>query len=109
MAREMNGNDILVRINNLKTYFYLREGVVRAVDGATLSIRRGKTLGVVGESGCGKSVTAQSILQIVPKPGLIVEGEITLFADGDAGGGEGAEVNIVLNWFDELERLLRVP
>lgn len=94
MVRDMNDNDILLRINNLKTYFYLREGVVRAVDGATLSVRRGKTLGVVGESGCGKSVTAQSILQIVPRPGLIVEGEITLFGDGDGGGGEDAGVNI---------------
>lgn len=71
--------DTLIDIRGLKTYFYLREGVVRAVDGATFSIRRGKTLGVVGESGCGKSVTAQSILQIVPRPGRIVEGEITLY------------------------------
>ena len=66
----------LIEIRNLQTHFYLREGVVRAVNGASLSIPRGKTLGVVGESGCGKSVTAQSILQIVPKPGRIVAGEI---------------------------------
>ncbi len=70
--------DMLIDIRDLKTYFFLREGTVRAVDGATFSIRRGKTLGVVGESGCGKSVTAQSIMQIVPKPGRIVSGEITL-------------------------------
>ena len=94
MRSDMNDDDILIRINELKTYFYLREGVVRAVDGATLSIRRGKTLGVVGESGCGKSVTAQSILQIVPKPGLIVDGEITLFREGFAEGEEATEVNI---------------
>ncbi len=66
----------LIEIRNLQTHFYLREGVVRAVNGASLSIPRGKTLGVVGESGCGKSVTAQSILQIVPKPGRVVDGEI---------------------------------
>jgi peptide/nickel transport system ATP-binding protein len=75
----MATQDILLEINNLKTHFFLREGVVRAVDGATFSIRRGKTLGVVGESGCGKSVTAQSILQIVPKPGRIISGEITFY------------------------------
>jgi oligopeptide/dipeptide ABC transporter ATP-binding protein len=75
-----NGNnDMLVRIKDLKTYFFLDEGTVRAVDGVDMEIKRGRTLGVVGESGCGKSVTARSILRIVPKPGRIVEGEITLF------------------------------
>ena len=68
----------LVDVHNLKTYFFLDEGVVRAVDGVDFSILRGQTLGVVGESGCGKSVTARSILRIVPKPGRIVGGEITL-------------------------------
>lgn len=66
----------LLEIRNLETHFHLREGVVRAVDGASFTLPRGKTLGVVGESGCGKSVTAQSILQIVPKPGRIVSGTI---------------------------------
>lgn len=73
----MNDNrELLVEVKNLKTYFYLDEGTVRAVDGADFVIRRGETLGVVGESGCGKSVTARSILNIVPKPGKTVEGEI---------------------------------
>ena len=76
-------NDILIEIKDLKTYFHLREGTVKAVDGASFSIHRGKTLGVVGESGCGKSVTAQSILQIVPKPGSIVGGEINLYGASD--------------------------
>jgi peptide/nickel transport system ATP-binding protein len=67
----------LIEVKNLKTYFYLDEGVVRAVDGVDLSILRGQVLGVVGESGCGKSVTARSILRIVPKPGRIIGGEIT--------------------------------
>jgi len=75
----MADNDTLIEVNNLKTYFYLREGKVRAVDGVNLMIRRGKTLGIVGESGCGKSVTAQSVMQLVPKPGKIVEGEIILY------------------------------
>ncbi len=74
----MLGNNTLIEVKNLKTYFFLDEGVVRAIDGVDFSIPRGQTLGVVGESGCGKSVTARSILRIVPKPGRIVEGEITL-------------------------------
>ena len=78
----MAGKDTLVRVRNLKTQFFLREGVVRACDGVDLSIERGMTLGVVGESGCGKSVTAQSIMRIVPKPGRIVAGDITLYQVG---------------------------
>jgi oligopeptide/dipeptide ABC transporter ATP-binding protein len=74
-----NNNNVLIKVEGLKTYFYLDEGTVRAVDGIDMEIKRGKTLGVVGESGCGKSVTARSILRIVPKPGRIVEGEITLY------------------------------
>lgn len=69
-------NETLIEVKNLKTYFFLEEGTVRAVDGASFSIGRGEALGVVGESGCGKSVTAQAILRIVPSPGRIVEGEI---------------------------------
>jgi len=65
---------VLVEIKDLHTHFFTREGVVRAVDGVNLDIRRGKTLCVVGESGCGKSVTAFSVLQLVGKPGRIVSG-----------------------------------
>ncbi len=75
--------DTLVEVKNLKTYFYLDEGVVRAVDGVDFTIREGRTLGVVGESGCGKSVTAQSILRIVPHPGRIVDGAIMLSGERD--------------------------
>ncbi len=71
-----NNRELLVEVKNLKTYFFLDEGTVRAVDGAEFTIHRGETLGVVGESGCGKSVTARSILNIVPKPGKTVEGQI---------------------------------
>ena len=80
----METQDLLIEVRDLKTYFYLREGVVRAVDGATFSIERSKTTGIVGESGCGKSVTAQSIMQIVPKPGRIVGGEITFWQDSSS-------------------------
>lgn len=74
----MENNNLLLEVKNLKTYFFLDEGTARAVDGVDFDIRYGQTLGVVGESGCGKSVTARSILRIVPKPGRIVEGDITL-------------------------------
>ena len=70
--------DALIEVKDLKTHFFLDEGTVRAVDGVSFSIAKNETLGVVGESGCGKSVTAQSILRIVPDPGRIVEGKITL-------------------------------
>jgi peptide/nickel transport system ATP-binding protein len=67
----------LLDVKNLKTYFFTDEGVVRAVDGVDLYIKQGETLGVVGESGCGKSVTALSIMKLIPQPpGKIVEGEI---------------------------------
>ena len=67
----------LLDVKNLKTHFFTDEGVVRAVDGVDLYINQGETLGVVGESGCGKSVTALSIMKLIPQPpGKIVEGEI---------------------------------
>jgi len=78
-----NGHETLLSVRNLKTYFFQDEGTVKAVDGATFDVYPGQTLGIVGESGCGKSVTAQSILRIVDQPGRIVDGEITLrCADG---------------------------
>jgi oligopeptide/dipeptide ABC transporter ATP-binding protein len=72
----MTSNPISIQIQNLKTYFFLDEGTVKAVDGATFDIRQGETLGVVGESGCGKSMIARSILRIVEYPGKIVEGSM---------------------------------
>jgi oligopeptide/dipeptide ABC transporter ATP-binding protein len=67
----------LIEVKNLKTYFYTEEGISKAVDGVDLQISPGETLGVVGESGCGKSVTALSIMRLVREPpGKIVDGEI---------------------------------
>jgi peptide/nickel transport system ATP-binding protein len=68
----------LLSVRNLKTYFFQDEGLVKAVDGASFDVQPGRTVGIVGESGCGKSVTARSILRIVERPGRIVEGEILL-------------------------------
>jgi len=67
----------LLEVDNLKTHFFTDEGVLPSVDGVSFQIDRGETLGIVGESGCGKSVTAMSILQLIPQPpGKIVGGEI---------------------------------
>jgi peptide/nickel transport system ATP-binding protein len=75
----------ILSVRNLRTYFRQDEGVVRAVDGASFDLQPGTTLGIVGESGCGKSVTARSILRIVERPGRVESGEIWLnrrLADG---------------------------
>ena len=72
----ISADESLLAVKDLKTHFFTDEGLVKAVDGVNLSLKRGQTLCVVGESGCGKSVTARSILRIVPAPGRIVAGEI---------------------------------
>jgi oligopeptide/dipeptide ABC transporter ATP-binding protein len=69
-------SETLLDVKDLKIHFFTDEGVVRAVDGVDLDIKRGKTLALVGESGCGKSVACRSFLQIVHSPGRIVSGEI---------------------------------
>ncbi len=67
----------LLEVRDLRTYFYTQEGTVKAVDGVTYTVEEGETLGLVGESGCGKSVSALSILRLIPQPpGKIVSGEI---------------------------------
>ncbi len=82
----------LLEVKNLRTYFYTQEGVVRAVDGVSWDLNEGETLGLVGESGCGKSVTAMSILRLIPNPpGRIVDGEI-LFEGRDLLKLDGAEI-----------------
>ena len=67
----------LLEVKDLRTYFYTQEGTVKAVDGTSYVVEEGETLGLVGESGCGKSVSALSILRLIPQPpGKIVSGEI---------------------------------
>jgi oligopeptide transport system ATP-binding protein len=76
----------LLEVKGLKTHFFTRDGVVRAVDGISFALEKGKTLGIVGESGCGKSVTALSIMGLLPRPpAKIVEGEV-LFDGRDLTG-----------------------
>ena len=74
-----SANQAALEVNGLKTYFFTREGVVRAVEDVSFSVARGETLAIVGESGCGKSMTALSIMRLIPDPpGRIVGGEIKL-------------------------------
>lgn len=70
--------DAILQVNNLVTSFGLDRGRFNAVDGISFDMNKGETLGVVGESGCGKSMTALSIMRLVPKPGLISEGDVLL-------------------------------
>jgi oligopeptide/dipeptide ABC transporter ATP-binding protein len=71
-----NGKENILEVSGLKTYFYTEDGVVKAVDGVDFEVRRGEILGIVGESGCGKSVTSFSVMRLVGMPGKIVEGNI---------------------------------
>ena len=77
----MNNNKPLLEVKDLKTYFYTEDGVVHAVDGVSFEVYPGEVLGLVGESGCGKSVTSLSIMRLISKPGKVDAGEILL--DGE--------------------------
>jgi peptide/nickel transport system ATP-binding protein len=68
----------LLRVEDVKTYFFTEDGVVKAVDGVSLRVKRGETLGIVGESGCGKSVTAMSIMRLISAPGETIQGKVFL-------------------------------
>jgi peptide/nickel transport system ATP-binding protein len=87
MAEMSNGNgddtdnlgEPILEVVDLKTYFYTRDGIVKAVDGVSFTLHKGETLGLVGESGCGKSMTALSIMRLIPEPpGRIVGGQVML-------------------------------
>ncbi len=102
----MGENATLLELRGLRVWFPLAEGTVRAVNGIDFTINRGQTVGLVGESGCGKSLTARSILRIVPAPGR-VEGQILYhrkFHDGDA----GEQVRVIdLNTLDPHGKKIR--
>ena len=89
-----DSQDNVLEVKGLKTSFYTYEGVVKALDGVELFLRRGDTMGLVGETGCGKSVTARSILQLVEPPGRIEEGQV-LFHHIDSETGEMETVDIL--------------
>lgn len=71
----------LLKVNNLRTHFFTKKGVVPAVDGVSISVPKSSIIGLVGESGCGKSMTAMSIMQLIQKPGKIIDGSIELEED----------------------------
>jgi peptide/nickel transport system ATP-binding protein len=77
-AQAAKAHESVLDVENLQTYFYTRRGPVRAVDGVSFSLRRAETIAVVGESGCGKSVTALSVMRLVGYPGRIVGGSVRL-------------------------------
>jgi oligopeptide/dipeptide ABC transporter ATP-binding protein len=76
-------SDILLQVEELRTYFNTPDGLARAVDGVSFNLEKGKTLAIVGESGCGKSMTALSILQLVPEPAGYIDGGKVLFEGAD--------------------------
>ncbi len=87
--RELPANEVLLEVKDLRTQFFTEQGVVKAVDGVSFTIKKGKVLGIVGESGCGKSITALSIMRLLPEPrGKIVSGTITFYPP------EGGSVDI---------------
>ena len=94
-ATEAPAGDIALNVKDLQTWFYTRQGIVKAVDGVSFNLRKGETLGIVGESGCGKSITALSVMRLVPDPpGRIIGGRVTL--DGrDLLDLEEAEMRLV--------------
>ena len=96
------GTRPLLSVRDLKTYFFTDEGTVKAVDGVSFDVFAGRTLGIVGESGCDKSITAKSILQIVDRPGRVVEGKVIYSPDEPSSGEDlltlernGAEIRAV--------------
>jgi oligopeptide transport system ATP-binding protein len=78
-------SEAILELKNLKTQFFLDRGKIKAVDGVNLTVKRGSTVGIVGESGCGKSITAMSIMRLIKEPpGKIVDGQILLHRNGGA-------------------------
>ncbi|MQG54595.1 MAG: ABC transporter ATP-binding protein [SAR202 cluster bacterium] len=100
----MSTNDVILEVNDLQTYFFNRRGVTKAVDGISFSLRQGETLGIVGESGCGKTMTALSLLGLIPKPAArIVSGQIILdgedlvqLSDHDMREVRGRKISMIL-------------
>ncbi|HET9906630.1 MAG TPA: ATP-binding cassette domain-containing protein, partial [Anaerolineales bacterium] len=84
MTEKTGERDPLVTVKDLHVEFDVRDGIVHSVDGASFNIYRGQTLGIIGESGCGKSITAKAIMNMVPKPGKM-RGEITFYQKSDDG------------------------
>ena len=100
---EKNG-DIVLKVEDLHTYFHTTLGTVRALNSVSYTVTRGQVLGIVGESGCGKSVTALSIMQLVPPPGKIEQGKIT-FRTARRGSDEWVDITALDRHSDELNHI----
>ncbi|MBI4927081.1 MAG: ABC transporter ATP-binding protein [Anaerolineae bacterium] len=87
-----NDQSVLVEIKGLRTYFHLAEGTVRAVDGVDMTMHRKETLGIVGESGCGKSISAYSMMRLVQPPGKIEAGDILFYKTPKDGSSTQSEI-----------------
>jgi oligopeptide/dipeptide ABC transporter ATP-binding protein len=97
-----NNDQPLLKVSGLKTYFFTEDGVVKAVDGVDFDIKRGEILGLVGESGCGKSVTVLSVMRLVGVPGRIISGEVTFenrdllkFSDNEIQDIRGNQISMI--------------
>ena len=107
MEARAAGHDPLLEVAGLKTQFFTRDGIVKAVDGVSFTVDRGEILGIVGESGCGKSVTARSILRLVPDPpGRIVDGHI-LFDGVDLAGLSASQMQDIRG--DRISMIFQDP
>ena len=101
-----DGQGPLLDVANLKTQFFTQDGVVKAVDGVSFYLNPGETLGIVGESGCGKSITALSLMRLIPTPpGKIVDGKIVFQGDNILEMSD-EEVRQELDW--QMSQKLRV-
>jgi len=96
--------DIVLRVEDLHTYFHTALGTVRALNGVSFTVPKGKVLGIVGESGCGKSVTSLAVMQLVPPPGRIERGKIT-FRAARRGNGEWVDITALDRHSDEMHQI----
>ncbi|MDE0890927.1 MAG: ABC transporter ATP-binding protein [Planctomycetota bacterium] len=106
-STDPSSNEVLLEVQGLKTWFHTDEGIAKAVDGVTYSVRKGETLGVVGESGCGKSVTALSVMQLVPRPPGEFEGGKIMFRGQDLLSKSDAEMREIRG--DEIAMIFQEP
>ena len=88
MKEQVREPDFVLEIRHLRSSFFTRRGEVPAVNDVTIQVPRGKIIGIVGESGCGKSMTAKSVMGLLKYPGRVVSGEILLEARGGRPAGE---------------------
>src|SRR5512135_1994446 len=103
----MTNSEPLLAVHDLKAYFHLDEGIVKAVDGVTFEVRPNEVLGIVGESGCGKSVTMKAILRILEPPGQIESGDILWNRPASGQNGSLIEETVNLTKLDPHGKEMR--